>query len=135
MVFMSRKFHLSVTMKVLSRLPIILCNILARSILILDIISFVIMFSVKILLSAMRTEEQLTDIFTKPLDEKRLCALRCELNILDSLNVLMSVDLGFGNESPILDHINEAEQAAPKKKGGKTKETNNARGILESIRI
>src|SRR4051812_18041949 len=47
----------------------------------------------------------------------------------------MSVDLGFRNESPILDHINEAEQAAPKKKGGRTKETNNARGIPESIRI
>ena len=28
------------------------------------------------------TEEQLADIFTKPLDEKRFCKLRCELNIL-----------------------------------------------------
>ena len=35
-----------------------------------------------------RTEEQLADIFTKPLDEKRFSKLRCELNILESLNVL-----------------------------------------------
>ena len=34
------------------------------------------------------TEEQLTDIFTKLLDEKRFCKLRCELNILESSNVL-----------------------------------------------
>ena len=34
------------------------------------------------------TEEQLADIFTKPLDEKRVCKLRCELNILESSNVL-----------------------------------------------
>src|SRR3954468_21399665 len=34
------------------------------------------------------TEEQLADIFTKSLDEKRLCALICELNILASQNVL-----------------------------------------------
>jgi hypothetical protein len=30
------------------------------------------------------TEMQLVDIFTKPLDEQRFCALRSELNILDS---------------------------------------------------
>ena len=36
------------------------------------------------------TEEQLADIFTKPLDEKRFCKLRCELNILESSNVLWS---------------------------------------------
>jgi hypothetical protein len=34
------------------------------------------------------TEKQLADIFTKPLDESRLCALRSELNILDSRNVV-----------------------------------------------
>ena len=34
------------------------------------------------------TEEQLANIFTKPLDEKRFCKLRCELNILESSNVL-----------------------------------------------
>ena len=33
------------------------------------------------------TEWQLADIFTKPLDEQRFCALRSELNILDSHNV------------------------------------------------
>jgi hypothetical protein len=34
-----------------------------------------------------RTENQLADIFTKPLDESRFCALRSELNIIDSRNV------------------------------------------------
>ena len=29
------------------------------------------------------TEQQPADIFTKPLDDKRFCKLRCELNILD----------------------------------------------------
>jgi hypothetical protein len=33
------------------------------------------------------TERQLADIFTKPLDEQRSCALRSELNILDSRNL------------------------------------------------
>ena len=33
------------------------------------------------------TKEQLADIFTKPLDEKRFYALWCELNILDSTNM------------------------------------------------
>ena len=40
-----------------------------------------------IIVSHVKTEDQLADIFTKPLDEKRFCALRCELNILDSRNV------------------------------------------------
>jgi hypothetical protein len=33
------------------------------------------------------TENQLPDIFTKPLDEKRFCRLRSELNVLDSRNL------------------------------------------------
>ena len=33
------------------------------------------------------TEKQLADIFTKPLDESRFCALRSELNIIDFHNV------------------------------------------------
>jgi hypothetical protein len=33
------------------------------------------------------TENQLADIFTKPLDETRFFFLRSELNILDSQNV------------------------------------------------
>jgi hypothetical protein len=33
------------------------------------------------------TENQLADIFTKPLDEKTFCRLRSELNILDSRNL------------------------------------------------
>ena len=41
-----------------------------------------------IVISHVRTEDQLADIFTKPLDEKRFCALRCQLNILDSQNVM-----------------------------------------------
>ena len=34
------------------------------------------------------TEKQLADIFTKPLDESRFCALCSELNILNSRNVV-----------------------------------------------
>ena len=34
------------------------------------------------------TEKQLANIFTKPLDELRFCALRSELNILDSHNMV-----------------------------------------------
>jgi hypothetical protein len=34
------------------------------------------------------SENQLANIFTKPLDESRFCALRSELNILDSRNVV-----------------------------------------------
>jgi hypothetical protein len=33
------------------------------------------------------TENQLADIFTKPLDEKRFCRLRTELNVLDLCNL------------------------------------------------
>jgi hypothetical protein len=33
------------------------------------------------------TEKQIADIFTKPLDGSRFCALRSELNIIDSHNV------------------------------------------------
>jgi hypothetical protein len=33
------------------------------------------------------TENQLADIFTKPLDEKRFYRLRSELNVLDSCNL------------------------------------------------
>ena len=34
------------------------------------------------------TKKQLADIFTKPLDESRFCALHSELNIHDSRNVV-----------------------------------------------
>ena len=40
-----------------------------------------------IVISHVKTEDQLADIFTKPLDEKRFSTLRCELNILDSSNI------------------------------------------------
>jgi hypothetical protein len=33
------------------------------------------------------TDDQLADIFTKPLDEQRFCDLRNELNIIDYSNV------------------------------------------------
>jgi hypothetical protein len=39
-------------------------------------------------ISHVRTNEQLTDIFTKPLDERRFQELRSELNIIDSKNVV-----------------------------------------------
>jgi hypothetical protein len=37
-----------------------------------------------IVISHVRTNEQVADIFTKPLDERRLRELRSELNIIDS---------------------------------------------------
>jgi hypothetical protein len=40
-----------------------------------------------IALSHVSTDKQLADIFTKPLDELSFCALRSELNILDSRNL------------------------------------------------
>jgi hypothetical protein len=40
-----------------------------------------------IALSHVSTDKQLADIFTKPLDELRFCALRSELNILGSRNL------------------------------------------------
>ena len=40
-----------------------------------------------IVVNHVNTKDSLADIFTKPLDEKRLCVLRCELNILDFANV------------------------------------------------
>jgi hypothetical protein len=38
--------------------------------------------------SHVRTNEQLADIFTKLLDERRFQELRSELNIIDSQNVV-----------------------------------------------
>jgi hypothetical protein len=40
-----------------------------------------------IVISHVGTNNQLADIFTKPLDEKRFRELRSELNIIDSRNV------------------------------------------------
>jgi hypothetical protein len=40
-----------------------------------------------IVISHVGTNDQLADIFTKPLDEKRSCELESELNIIDSWNV------------------------------------------------
>ena len=41
-----------------------------------------------IIIDHVKTHDQLADIFTKPLDERRFCKLRREVNILESLNVL-----------------------------------------------
>ena len=38
-------------------------------------------------ISHIPTEDQLVDIFTKPLDEGRFCKLRNELNVIDYSNV------------------------------------------------
>ena len=38
-------------------------------------------------LKHVRTNKQLADIFTKPLDEKVFCYLRSELNIIDASNL------------------------------------------------
>ena len=40
-----------------------------------------------ICIESVGTDDQLDDIFTKPLDEKRFCKLRNELNILDFSNM------------------------------------------------
>jgi hypothetical protein len=40
-----------------------------------------------IVMEGVRTDDQLTDIFTKPLDETRFCKLRSELNVIDLSNV------------------------------------------------
>ena len=39
-------------------------------------------------LQGVRSEEQLADIFTKPLDESTFVRLRNELNVLDTANVM-----------------------------------------------
>jgi hypothetical protein len=41
-----------------------------------------------IVISHVRTNEQLADIFTKPFDERRFQELRSELNIINSQNVV-----------------------------------------------
>jgi hypothetical protein len=41
-----------------------------------------------IILEGVRSEDQLADIFTKPLDKTRFCMLRNELNILDQNGVV-----------------------------------------------
>jgi hypothetical protein len=43
---------------------------------------------VDIVLCGVRSEEQLVDIFTKPLDENTFCRLRSELNVLDASNII-----------------------------------------------
>jgi hypothetical protein len=40
-----------------------------------------------IVMEGVRTDDQLADIFTKPLDETRFCKLRSELNVIDLSNV------------------------------------------------
>ena len=40
-----------------------------------------------ICIESVGTEDQLADIFTKPLDENRICKLRNELNLLDFSNM------------------------------------------------
>jgi hypothetical protein len=40
-----------------------------------------------IVMEGVRIDDQLADIFAKPLDETRICKLRSELNIIDLSNV------------------------------------------------
>ena len=76
--------HYFVTMKVLSRLLTIPCNTLELSI--LKFVHFIRDHVAKgdINLKHVRSEKQLADIFTKPLDEIVFCRLRGELNIIDA---------------------------------------------------
>ena len=46
-----------------------------------------------ILFKGVRTEDQLADIFTKPLDEATFCRLRNELNVLDFSNFTKKMSL------------------------------------------
>ena len=81
-------FHCFVTMKVLLRLLIVPCKIIE-----LSILKFVINFiqdhvaKGDIYLKHVRTDKELADIFTKPLDENIFCRLRGELNIIDASNL------------------------------------------------
>jgi hypothetical protein len=40
-----------------------------------------------IVMEGVRIDDQLADIFVKPLDETRICKLRSELNVIDLSNV------------------------------------------------
>jgi hypothetical protein len=40
-----------------------------------------------IVMESVRTDDQLADIFTKPLDETRFCKLRSELNVINLSNI------------------------------------------------
>jgi hypothetical protein len=40
-----------------------------------------------IMMEGVRTDDQLADIFTKPLDETRICKLKSELNVIDLSNI------------------------------------------------
>jgi hypothetical protein len=74
-------------MKVPSRLPTIRFNILEPSI---DIRHHFLRDHVSkgdIKIDGVSTDDQLEDIFTKPLDESCFCKLRNELNVIDFSNV------------------------------------------------
>jgi hypothetical protein len=40
-----------------------------------------------IMMEGVRTDDQLADIFIKPLDETRICKLKSELNVIDLSNI------------------------------------------------
>jgi hypothetical protein len=42
-------------------------------------------------MEGVRTNDQLADIFTKPLDETQFCKLRSELNIIDLSNITWNI--------------------------------------------
>ena len=64
------------------KLLTIRCSMARQSILRYGIISSVIMWPMGISLSYVNTKDQLADIFTKALDEKRFKELRGELNVI-----------------------------------------------------
>jgi hypothetical protein len=86
MVILWTKFPSYVTMKVPSRLFTTLVSIDIRHHFLRD-------HAIKwdIVISHVRTNKQLANIFTKPLDEKRFWELRSELNIIDSQDVAWKV--------------------------------------------
>src|ERR1041385_7467826 len=63
-------------------------------------------------------------------------SLPCFPLVFDSIHRMSDEEAAFGNESPIVDGLEDfPEPPKQKGKGGKTKEVNNARGIPEAIRI
>ena len=67
-------------------MQIIWFNTLAPSILIFGITFLDDVAKNDISLEGVRTDDQLADIFTKPLDEAQFCKFKNELNVLDLSN-------------------------------------------------
>ena len=103
------KFSYCVIMKALWKLQLIQCNIQEPSIFISDIIfprDHVNKGDIKV--DGIGTDDQLADIFTKPLNESWFCKLRNELNIIDFSNVAWKlVHMACGSSMHLLLHFSK----------------------------